>query len=89
MNAWLTVLLVLLFHLEPLSKAMSEQLPFLPYLVLLQVLRTHPSGSEEGVTTRAAMLAEGVAHQVLASLSAFGHHRPRAKAPHTLKERSK
>lgn len=78
-----------LFHLEPLSKAMCEQLSFLPYLVLLQVLRAHPSGSEEGVATRSAMLAEGVVHQVLTSLSSFGHHRPRAKAHHTPQERSK
>lgn len=79
----------MLFYLEPLSKAMSEQLPFLPYLVLLQVLRTHPSGTEEGVATRAAMLAEDVVHQVLASLSSFGHHQPRARAHLTPKERSK
>ena len=62
-----------LFYLEPLSKPDSEQLPVIPYLLLLRLLRDHPAHEEVGVACREAVMREGVVHQVLASLSSFGH----------------
>lgn len=71
-----------MFYLEPLSKAVSEQLPFVPYLLLLRMLRDHPAHEEVGVACRESVMSEGVIHQILASLSSFGHS-PRIKPTDT------
>ena len=70
-------------YLEPIAKAVSEQQPFVPYLLLVHMLRDYPAHTEVGVACREGVMGEGVIHQVLASLSSFGHHHPRTRHTET------
>ena len=79
--------LYIVFYLEP-SSVVSEQLPFVPYILLLRVLRDHPAHEEVGVACRESVMREGVLHQVLATLSTFGHpSRTRPSNTHQSTER--
>jgi baculoviral IAP repeat-containing protein 6 len=73
-----TLLLMLLGaeYKDTVTPAMSEQLPFVPYLVLLQLLTEYQVPNEVGVACREGVMRGGVIHQLLSSLSALGH-RPR------------
>ena len=77
-------------YTEPLSSAITEQLPFLPYLLLLQMLQTHSLQSVDGEEDpRETILSEGILDQVLATLSTFGHHQPRARGGTSDREESR
>ena len=70
---------VCVFFSEP---AVSEQLPFFPYHLLLEILRKHPASDEVGVACRHGVMKEGVVHQILIALSSFGHQ-PRTRPIHS------
>ena len=64
--------LYIVFYLEP-SSVVSEQLPFVPYILLWRILRDHPAHEEMGVVYRESLMREGVIRQILIALSSFGH----------------
>ena len=71
-NIAMFINLYIVFYLEPPS-VVSEQLPFVPYILLLRILRDHPAHEEMGVACRESVMREGVIRQILIALSSFGH----------------
>ena len=65
-------MLYIVFYLEPPS-VVSEQLPFVPYMLLWRILRDHSAHEEMGVVYRESLMREGVIRQILIALSSFGH----------------
>ena len=69
---------ILIFHpFADLPYALSSHLSFLPYLVLLETLKTTPTNTPEGRSLRKQLLEVGVVHYTLQCLSSAGHHSPR------------
>lgn len=66
-----------LYCFTDLPFALSNHLSFLPYLVLLETLKTTPTNTPEGRSLRKQLLEVGVVHHTLQCLSSAGHHSPR------------
>ena len=54
-----------------------DDLPFLPYMLLLETLQQHPVSTEAGCGLREDLHRVGVVSHTLQCLASVGHHTPR------------
>lgn len=64
---------------SPIQSSALQELPFLPFMVLLEVLRKSPFPIQAGRDLRCQLGSVGVVAHLLHCLTIAGHHTPRAR----------